>query len=54
LSSTYSPPPLGAHTIRSGGDGDEEALEIALSRVEIGILQLSKMKIAMPVALWTS
>jgi hypothetical protein len=35
-------------------DDDEESLKIPLSGVEIGILQPPKMKIAMPVALWTS
>jgi hypothetical protein len=37
-----------------GDDGDEEALEISLSRVEIRILQPPKTKITMVVALWTS
>jgi hypothetical protein len=32
-------------------DGDEEALKIPLSVVEIGILQPPRMKIAMPAAL---
>jgi hypothetical protein len=35
-------------------DGDEEALKIPLSRVEIGILQPPKTRIVMPVMLWTS
>jgi hypothetical protein len=35
-------------------DGDEEALEIPLSRVEISYLQPPKMKIEMVVVLWTS
>jgi hypothetical protein len=38
----------------AGDDGDEEALKIPLSKVEIGILQPPKMKIAMPAVLWTS
>jgi hypothetical protein len=36
-----------------GDDGDEEAFEIPLSRVEIRIMQPPKMKIAMVVTLWT-
>jgi hypothetical protein len=45
------------HMVDGGGggdDGDEEALEIPLSEVEIGILQPPKTKITMPVALQTS
>jgi hypothetical protein len=34
-----------------GDDGDEEALEIPLSGVEIGILQPPETKIAMPTVL---
>jgi hypothetical protein len=37
-----------------GDDGDEDALEIPLSGVEIGILQPPKTKIAMSAVLWTS
>jgi hypothetical protein len=37
-----------------GDDGDEEALRIPLSEVEIGILQPLKTKITLPAALWTS
>jgi hypothetical protein len=37
-----------------GDDGDEEALEISLFRVEIRILQPPKTKIVMPTALGTS
>jgi hypothetical protein len=37
-----------------GDDGDEEALEIPISGVEIRILQPPKMKIALLAALWIS
>jgi hypothetical protein len=42
------------HMDDGDGGGDEEALEIPLSRVKIGILQPPKTKIAISAALWTS